>query len=617
MTPLPKISIRLKATLSAVLAVSLAVLVAGWLALRSIEQHELIRLDEALAVRTELAALSLTPLIQAASLQPLDDAHLVALRNSTGEVARHALARVTVVGPDGRVWADSSVPHTQTHLIQNHGNRPEVMQAMKAGRGTYVRQSETTGIRTSYFALRVDGPTGEPAAVIRVGLPLTTLEARIGDMQHALAIAFSVVLGVAALLSLLIFSGLTKPLSEIAVVARRIAGGALSERVPQRSRDEVGMLAESINQMADQLASKIQQVSEDRAQLLAMLSSMVEGVMVLDCHGNLLRMNPAAERMFGVQPDTKLPMDVCRLIQHPEFTTFVQQVMAAKGNRGGELTVMPSGKTLRVEASVTECQRENEACAVLVFHDITALRRLEKVRKDFVANVSHELRTPLTSIKGYVEALLDGALSNPAQAEPFLNIILKQADRLNLIIEDLLQLSQIESGQVQFKREPVDLSGLLERTLAMIKPLADKKRHTVHLRLPPDLPLVCGDEERLGQVFTNLLDNAVKYTPAGGTIDIAGRRFGAGHVELSVADTGVGIPQADRPRVFERFYRVDKARSRELGGTGLGLSIVKHIVEAHEGTIWVEGNDPIGSRFVLRLPIVAPTAEIGEAARSA
>jgi two-component system phosphate regulon sensor histidine kinase PhoR len=597
------LSIRLKATLSALLAVSLGVLVAGWLALRSIEQHELARLEEALSVRTELAALSLGPLIQEAP-PLLDDARLHALRTTTSEVARHALARVTVIAPDGTVLADSSVSEADTNRVQNHGNRPEVRQAMQAGRGRHVRRSETTGVRTSYFALRVDRTASIPAAVIRLGLPLTTLEARIGDMQQTLAIAFSIILGVAATLSLLIFGGLTKPLSEIAVVARRIAGGALGERVAQHSRDEVGMLAESINQMADQLESKIQQVSEDRAQLLAMLSSMVEGVMVLDCQGRLLRMNPAAERMFGVHPIDTARQKVFQLIQHPEFTEFVQKVLETKGNRGAEITVRPSGKTLRVEASVTECERENEACAVLVFHDITALRRLEKVRKDFVANVSHELRTPLTSIKGYVEALLDGALANPAQAEPFLHIILKQADRLNLIIEDLLQLSQIESGQVQFKREPVDLLGLLERTMAMIKPLADKKRHTILLMLPPDLPAIVGDEERLGQVFTNLLDNAVKYTPEGGTIEISGRRTENRHVEISVADTGVGIPPADRPRVFERFYRVDKARSRELGGTGLGLSIVKHIVEAHHGTIWVEGNDPFGSRFILHLPIM-------------
>ncbi|MBI5854251.1 MAG: PAS domain-containing protein [Nitrospirae bacterium] len=581
MTPLPKLSIRLKATLSALLAVSLGILVAGWLALRSLEQLELARLEATLIVRTELAAYSLKPKLSPGSPLPPMQGERESLHRAASEIARHALARVTVIALDGTVLADSTIPATaDASKLENHRSRPEVIQALSDGRGRHVRKSDTTGVNTSYFALRIDGPSGAAVAVIRLGLPLTTLESRIGDLQH------------------------------IAVVARRIAGGALGERVASPSRDEVGMLAESINQMADQLESKIQQVSEDRAQLLAMLSSMVEGVMVLDCQGRLLRMNPAAERMFGLRSGSLSGEKIDRVIRHQEFADLVRQVLASREQGGGEITMGPSGITLRIEASVTDCQRDDEACAVFVFHDITALRRLEKVRKDFVANVSHELRTPLTSIKGYVEALLDGALSNPAQAEPFLQIISRQADRLNLIIEDLLQLSQIESGQVHFKHEPVDLNGLIERSLAMIKPIADKKRHLVTLALPPDLPPIRGDEERLGQVLTNLLDNAVKYTPEGGRIEISGRQIGesgSGQVELCVADSGVGIPPADRPRVFERFYRVDKARSRELGGTGLGLSIVKHIVEGHRGTVWVEGNDPFGSRFIIRLPIAIPS----------
>jgi len=314
------------------------------------------------------------------------------------------------------------------------------------------------------------------------------------DLQRALAIAFGVAFFVSVLVSFLIAGGLTRPLQDIAKVARELAAGALGQRIQTRSHDEVGVLAATLNQMADRM---------DR--------------------------------------------------------------------------------------------------------DITALRRLEQVRKDFVANVSHELRTPLTSIKGYVEALLDGAKDNPEEAERFLQIILKQSDRLNLILDDLLQLSQIESGQVRFKQEPVNLGALVERTLPLIKPLADKKSQTVTVALPADLPAVLGDEDRLVQVLTNLLDNAVKYTPDGGAISIVGRvawRTGGepAQVELSVADTGIGIPEADRPRVFERFYRVDKARSRELGGTGLGLSIVRHIVEAHNGRIWAEGNQPTGSRFVILLP---------------
>jgi two-component system phosphate regulon sensor histidine kinase PhoR len=248
---------------------------------------------------------------------------------------------------------------------------------------------------------------------------------------------------------------------------------------------------------------------------------------------------------------------------------------------------------------------------ILVFHDMTELRRLEIIRKDFVANVSHELRTPLTSIKGYIEALLDGAKDDPETSTKFLDIILKQSDRLNLILEDLLQLSKIESGQVQFKREPLHIQGVIERTLAMIKPLADKKGHRLVSFVEDNLPAVLGDEDRLMQVLSNLLDNAVKYTPEKGTIAVAAHPVSddaeqpalVTAVELRVTDTGIGIPEMDRPRVFERFYRVDKARSRELGGTGLGLAIVRHIVEGLGGRVWVEGNAPTGSRFVVRLPV--------------
>jgi len=391
----------------------------------------------------------------------------------------------------------------------------------------------------------------------------------------------------------------------MAAVARKLADGTLGHRIPVTTGDEVGVLARTMNQMADQLESKIREVSEDRAQLLAMLASMVEGIMVLDCRGTVLQVNPALERMFMVWGREARGRAHWEVIRHHDFNELAKRALETRQNQSGEITMALSGRTFRVEASVAGGQRENEACAVLVFHDITALRRLEKVRKDFVANVSHELRTPLTSIKGYVEALLDGAKDDPDQTVRFLDIILKQSDRLNLILEDLLQLSRIESGEVSFKRDPVDLSAVVDRTLALIKPLADKKGHAVTVAIPPDLPPAAGDEEQLVQVLTNLLDNAVKYTPPQGSIHIAGQSAKdspLSMVELSVTDTGLGIPEADRPRIFERFYRVDKARSRELGGTGLGLSIVKHIVEAHGGQIWVEGNHPVGSRFVVRLP---------------
>jgi signal transduction histidine kinase len=476
------LSIRWKVALGTLLALTLGLAVAGVLAFRSIERLELVRAEDALAARTGLAALTLDPLLA----RP-DPSRLQAMAK---ELGRQAGGRVTVIDRAGTVLADSAVPDDAIARLENHGSRPEVARAFADGRGADVRLSETTGQRLVYLALKVT-PTGSAAPhVVRLALPLTLLEQRVHDLQRALAIAFGVAFLVSVLVSFIIAGGLTRPLQDIATFARQLAGGALGPRVRTNSRDEVGVLAATLNQMADRM---------DR--------------------------------------------------------------------------------------------------------DITSLRRLEQVRKDFVANVSHELRTPLTSIKGYVEALLDGAKDHPEEAERFLRIILKQSDRLNLILEDLLQLSQIESGEVRFKQEPVRLGALVERTLPLIKPLADKKSQMIAVALPPDLPAVLGDEDRLVQVLTNLLDNAVKYTPDGGAISIAGRTADEpAQVELSVADTGIGIPEADRPRVFERFYRVDKARSRELGGTGLGLAIVRHIVEAHNGKIWVEGNQPAGSRFVMLLP---------------
>lgn len=233
--------------------------------------------------------------------------------------------------------------------------------------------------------------------------------------------------------------------------------------------------------------------------------------------------------------------------------------------------------------------------------NIRNLHRLEQVRKDFVANVSHELRTPLTAIRGYVEALQDGGKDQPEQLDRFLDIIRAHADRLNLIITDLLLLSKIESGQAPLKQEPVALAGLIDRTVGLLHHLIEKKHHTVAVNIPSDLPPILGDEERLGQVFSNLLDNAVKYTLEHGTITIsalAGKKF----VEVGVADTGIGIPPQDIPRIFERFYRVDKARSRELGGTGLGLAIVKHLVEGHGGTVSVESSPGKSTTFFVKLP---------------
>lgn len=607
------LGIRWKVTLGTLAAVFVGLAVAGWLVIRSVEQTELSRMAATLETSSGLTAMTLRPLFdQSGSTIPGSLLHA-----TVHDLSQQAHLRITVIRQDGTVVADSAVPTEGLTHVENHLSRPEVAQALQSGRGMDIRASQTTGERTYYFArlLSASTPALPSIPVIRLGLPLTSIDERVRHIQQDLATAFGAAFLLAMTLSLWVSRNLTKPLSEMAAAARQLAGGTPGVRLVVSSTDEVGLLAQTLNQMTDQLETKIKEVSDDRAQLLAVLIAMVEGVMVLDYRGTVVQVNPALERMFSLELTESRGRHYAELIRHEGLTALVSSVLQTRSGQGGEITLSPSGRCLRVEASIAGGSREQEACAVFVFHDITELRRLEKIRKDFVANVSHELRTPLTSIKGYVEALLDGGKDEPATATAFLEIIMRQSNRLNLILDDLLQLSQIESGQVLFRREPVDLRALLERTVAVIKPLADKKHHTIELSLPDKYWVVQGDEERLVQVFINLLENAVKYTPDQGRISMTIRNATPlrtipprAMIEIVVADSGIGIPEADRPRVFERFYRVDKARSRELGGTGLGLAIVKHIVEAHSGQVWVEGNTPRGSRFVVHLPVAQDSA---------
>ena len=602
------LSIRWKVTIGTLLVLACGLLIARALAVRSLDQQEIVQSGQILEARTSLVAYGLQPfLTQSGAMSSTPQ-----LQAAVRDLSARALARVTVIAPDGRVLADSAVSDSLLATLENHRARPEIQQAVATGRGTDLHTSHTTGERTLYLAIGLSGANQTtPAVFLRLGLPMTTFDRDVAKLHQDLALAFGIAFLIAVALSVWLAHSITKPLSDIAIAAQQLAKGDHPVRIRTGSRDEVGLLADTLNHMTDQLRTKIDELSDDRSQLLAMLTSMVEGVMVLDRRGRVLQINPALERMFDVTRMEARGHPCSDVFRHPQLDTLVSTVLTKRINAEDEILLHPSGRRLHIEASVTDCDRENEACAILVFHDMTELRRLEIIRKDFVANVSHELRTPLTSIKGYIEALLDGAKDDPETNTKFLDIILKQSDRLNLILEDLLQLSKIESGQVQFRREPLHIQGVLERTLAMIKPLADKKGHRLVSFVEDNLPAVLGDEDRLIQVLSNLLDNAVKYTPENGTITVAAHPVSddaeqpviATAVELSVTDTGMGIPEMDRPRVFERFYRVDKARSRELGGTGLGLAIVRHIVEGLGGRVWVEANIPTGSRFVVRLPV--------------
>jgi two-component system phosphate regulon sensor histidine kinase PhoR len=395
---------------------------------------------------------------------------------------------------------------------------------------------------------------------------------------------------------------LVGPIHRMMEIARRLSGGKLGERVEAKTGDEIAEFATLVNQMAQELEIKVNTLSEERTQLSAILSSMVEGVMVLDCRGNILLVNTAFERMFhlgGQKAAGRLAMEVLR---HYPLIELIKTILDTQTSQSQEVVIQAGQeRVFQVQVSVAPNCREQEVCAVLVFHDITEIKRLERVRKDFVANVSHELRTPLTAVKGYIEALLDGAKDDPKQCLEFLQILQKHANRLNNLITDLLVLSQIESGKYHWKQEQVKAAEIVDRAISVLKPIAENKKQSISVLLPSDLGPLVGDPEKLIQVLINMLDNAIKYTPDHGKIGLEVRQAGDA-IEISVSDTGIGIPKKDLSRIFERFYRVDQARSRELGGTGLGLSIVKHIIEAHGGKVSVESELGKGSRFVLTLP---------------
>lgn len=391
----------------------------------------------------------------------------------------------------------------------------------------------------------------------------------------------------------------TKPFKEITAVARGLAQGQLDRRVTVQSGDELADLGRVMNRMAADLEAKVTEITEDRARLQAILSSMVEGVLVLDRDSKILLMNAAIERMFQLESSTAVGRLLIEVFRHHQLHQLVQKVLESEVEPSEEIVMaVPEERIFTVQASVSQ---KGGIAAVLVFHDVTNLKRLERVRKDFVANVSHELRTPLTSIKGYIEALIDGAKDDPQKCAEFLGIIEKHADQLNALLSDLLQLSTIESGQYQWRRGSVSVSDLIGKAVHLLRPLAEKKGQAILVSPAEGVGPVIGDADKLTEVLINLIDNAIKYTPDGGRITVEARPRESA-VEIAVSDTGIGIPSKEISRIFERFYRVDRARFREIGGTGLGLSIVKHIVEAHGGKVSVESQIGKGSRFVVSLP---------------
>ncbi len=526
----------------------------------------------------------------------LADPH-VTLETWAGQLAADSGIRVTLIRHDGVVLADSSVEPEEVRAMQNHLARPEVRAALAGGRGMNVRTSATTGNPYVYVARTLSGPGGE-VMVLRLAEPLEQLSALRTRLAAAMALAV-LAAGVAILFtSLWLDRRLFEPASRLIAGAQDLALGRAS-RVAVPDEDELAPLALALNRLAATAEQQVEAVSQERDHLQEILASMSEGVLVVGPDGRAQLINPAFYRLFDLAGDFA-GRPALEIIRHPGFARLIEETLRSREPQSAQISLpTPERRTLLLASAVLSA---GERGAVVAARDTTDLTRVADMRRDFVANVSHELKTPLAAIRGYAETLRDGALDEPPTARRFTDRILSQCRRLQELLADLLILSRLE-GDATLEREPVSLDAIARHAVELLTPAAREKGVEIELSEEP-VPPVQGDAGNLERLLLNLLDNAIKYNRPDGKITVRVARCG-GEAMLEVSDTGIGIPPESIPRIFERFYRVDKGRAREEGGTGLGLAIVKHIAQAHGGQVDVESRVGRGSTFRVRLPLAS------------
>jgi two-component system phosphate regulon sensor histidine kinase PhoR len=514
--------------------------------------------------------------------------------------------RLTIIAPSGKVLGDS---HENPAVMDDHSTRPEIQEALRTGRGSSIRFSPTLGRQMMYVAT-VLREQNAPVVVVRVASSLAQVDKALHSVYVHVLWAGLVVAAVTAVLSLLVSRRISRPIAAIEQVAQRFAGGELDVRVPTPDSVELAVLADSLNKMAAQLAERITTITEQRNELGAVLSSMVEAVLAVDNQGRIVSVNPAAAELLGIEPAQVQNRHMEEVIRNVDLQEFVRQTLAGVLPEETDISLpINGGRSFSLHGACLTDARGRRRGAVIVLNDMTRVRRLENIRRDFVANVSHELKTPVTSIQGFVEALVEGDVQDPAQVRKYLNIVARHASRLNAIIEDLLTLSRLEESgarrggtqgpaSLRFTSSPV--KPVLEEAIHLSSVQADERRITIDLACPNDLEARV-NPPLLEQAVMNLIDNAVKYSAEGSRVRVTAGQH-EDEVTIAVRDEGCGIAPEHLTRIFERFYVVDKSRSRKLGGTGLGLAIVKHIMQAHGGRVSVESTPGKGSTFTLHLP---------------
>jgi two-component system phosphate regulon sensor histidine kinase PhoR len=504
--------------------------------------------------------------------------------------------RVTVITASGQVLGDSAI---DARTMENHGNRPEVQAALASGSGQAQRRSVSMQHDYLYYAIRQNTPSGT-AMVLRFALPLETNNAALASFRRSLGLWSLLILLIAGGATLLVSRGFSDRVERLKEFSRRVADGDFRPLPGDGSGDALEKLGTSLNETAARLDSTIRTLTEERNLSSAILGSMVEGVAVVSGSERLVFANPGFSAILGIDASPQSGTALVETVRQSELIEAVRQVL--RGEPRVEAEVVTG--TLRQHffaATVASVTAGKTSGAVIVLHDITDLRKLERVRRDFVANVSHEFKTPLTAIQGFAETLLAGALDDTQNRSRFLEIIVEHSRRLARLTDDLLKLSKMDADRLELEIGDVSVAKFVATCVETAQRRASEKNLALILQVPEDLPDIAADPRRLAEVLQNLLDNAMQYTLPGGQVTLSAE-YAKREVIFTVSDTGIGIPKVDQPRIFERFYRVDAARSREVGGTGLGLAIAKHLVEVHGGRLWVESEIGQGSQFHFSVP---------------
>jgi two-component system phosphate regulon sensor histidine kinase PhoR len=569
----------------------LSLLAVSWYASSSLRHFFLERTAADLKTRALLVEKQI-----AAHLTPLDAAAVDAICK---EIGKHSATRITVILPSGQVIGDS---RETPQLMDNHAGRPEIASALKGETGMSRRYSKTLMQRMMYVAIPLKKEQ-TTSGVIRIALPTISIDRELRSIQIKIALGGLLIALIAAGISLLISRRISRPIEEMKKGADHFAEGDLTHRLTAPDSEELASLAEALNQMAAQLDRRIETIMSQRNELETVLASMLEGVIAIDNEERIINLNSAAAGLFDSKPENCRDRNLQEVIRNSALQQFVRQSIISQVPKEDDISLYHNGeKTLHLHSSPLLDANKERIGTLVVFNDVTHLRRLENMRRDFVANVSHEIKTPLTAIKGFVETLHQGGVDNPEEAKRFLGIIQKHVDRLSSIVEDLLSLSRIEQeDEVKtIKLEEGFIKDVFRSAILICRPKAEEKNITV-ISLCDEPISARFDAMLLEQAVVNLLDNGIKYSEPERTIYLKAERDNS-EIKISVVDQGLGIAKKHLPRLFERFYRVDKARSRKMGGTGLGLAIVKHIAQAHGGSVSVESTLGQGSTFTIHLP---------------